>query len=88
MFGHNNEVMCMCISPDGEYIASASKARDATTASVLLWCQPRLTLSEQNNEKTISNNRNMQLVDRLLGHESTVVCLQFSPDSRYKNHSF
>lgn len=74
MFGHTNEVMCMCISKDGRWLASASKARDAATASVLLWTAT--------SSATSGASAHLQLRDRLPGHESTVVCLQFSPDGK------
>lgn len=72
LFGHNNEVMCLAMSPDSRFIASASKARDAGTAQVLLWGHP-----------LASTSPGMQLLSRLPGHESTVVCLEFSPNNRY-----
>ena len=71
LFGHNNEVMCLAMSPDSRFIASASKARDAGTAQVLLWGRP-LTATAPG----------MQLLSRLPGHERTVVCLEFSPNNR------
>eukprot|EP01034_Spumella_vulgaris_P028955 gene28953-35916_t len=37
LFGHNNDVMCMHISGDGKWLASANKARDTKTAQILLW---------------------------------------------------
>jgi WD40 repeat protein len=77
MFGHNNEVMCMSMSADGVWVASASKARDASTASVLLWTAPPSAVAA-----STPGAAHLQLVDRLPGHESTVVCLRFSPDSR------
>lgn len=79
MFGHSNEVMCMSLSADGAWLASASKARDANTASVLLWTAPSASTSA-GDAGVISPP--LQLVARLPGHDSTVVCLQFSPDSR------
>jgi WD40 repeat protein len=79
MFGHNNEVMCMALSSDGVWLASASKARDASTATVLLWTAPA---GSNNTGAGAGAGPNLQLVERLPGHESTVVCLQFSPDSR------
>lgn len=72
LFGHNNEVMCMAMSPDSRFIASASKARDAGTAQVLLWGRPQGATAP-----------GMQLLSRLPGHESTVVCLEFSPNNRF-----
>lgn len=75
MFGHTNEVMCMCISRDGRWLASASKARDAASASVLLWTAP-------SSASASDTSAHLQLRDRLSGHESTVVCVQFSPNGR------
>lgn len=72
MFGHNNEVMCLAISADGCWVASASKARDAGAAQVLLWSRPPLA----------ATSSGLQLIGRLPGHESTVVCLEFSPDNK------
>ena len=37
MFGHSNDVMCMSLSTDGQWLASANKAREANSATVLLW---------------------------------------------------
>ncbi len=84
MFGHNNEVMCMAISPNGTFIASASKARDAGTAQVLLW--GRGSTQGQGNGATASGV--MQLLSKLPGHESTAVCLEFSPDNRWVTDDF
>ena len=64
--------MCLAMSPDSRFIASASKARDAGTAQVLLWGRPLTTTAP-----------GMQLLSRLPGHESTVVCLEFSPNNRF-----
>lgn len=66
LFGHTNEVMSMVISPSGDFLATAAKARDAATATILLW-----------------SAKKKELVDRLPGHESTVVCLKFSPNNRF-----
>ncbi len=65
MFGHPNDVMCMAITANGRWLASANKARDTKTAHILLW-----------------DARSKDLVARLPGHESTVVCASFSPDNR------
>lgn len=37
MFGHNNEVVCMNISPCGKWLASCSKARYSHSCFILLW---------------------------------------------------
>ena len=37
LFGHFNEIMCMDLSSDGTLLASASKARNAKAANVLVW---------------------------------------------------
>lgn len=65
LFGHTNEIVSMCLSPCGLYLASSSKARDSKTAKIIIW-----------------DTRNMQLNQKISGHESTIVCLRFSPDSR------
>jgi len=75
LFGHANEVMCVSISPDSHWMASCCKARDALTAQIVLW---RRTVAVCDR----SDGGSMEIVRRLAGHESTVVCLQFSPDSR------
>lgn len=76
MFGHNNEVMCLAMSRNGAFIASASKARDAGTAQVLLWGRPSAPTTAS------ASVGAMQLLSKLPGHESTAVCLEFSPDNR------
>lgn len=37
VFGHSNDVMCLAVSADGRWLASACKARDSSTAAVHLW---------------------------------------------------
>ncbi len=37
MFGHNNEVVCMAMSPNGKWLASSSKARYSHSCFILLW---------------------------------------------------
>ena len=76
--------MCMAMSADGQWIASASKARDAHTAQILLWALSGATSggATSGSASTGSNDSKMQLADRLPGHESTIVCLEFSPDNR------
>lgn len=37
MFGHTDHVMCVAISNNGKYLASACKARNSDTASILIW---------------------------------------------------
>jgi len=69
----------MAMSPNGTFIASASKARDAGTAQVLLW--GRVSTQGQGNSATAPGV--MQLLSKLPGHESTAVCLEFSPDNRW-----
>lgn len=75
LFGHANEVMCISISPDSHWMASCCKARDALTAQIVLWRRTAAVCGR-------SDSGAMEIVRRLAGHESTVVCLQFSPDSR------
>jgi elongator complex protein 2 len=37
LFGHTNDVVCLTISPNGLYVATACKARNAETSSILVW---------------------------------------------------
>jgi len=37
LFGHTNEIVCMALSVEGAYLATACKARNAQTAAILLW---------------------------------------------------
>ena len=37
LFGHTNDVVCLTLSPNGRYVATACKARNAETSSVLVW---------------------------------------------------
>jgi len=37
LYGHGNELKCVCISHDGRYIASAASAARAEDANILLW---------------------------------------------------
>lgn len=37
LLGHKNDVICLVLSPDGRYIASACKGRDVTTSAILIW---------------------------------------------------
>jgi elongator complex protein 2 len=37
MFGHTDHVMCVAISTNGRYLASACKARNSDTAAILIW---------------------------------------------------
>ena len=61
-------------------MASCCKARDAQSAQVLLWRRALIADSDRENH---GDDGSMEVVRRLAGHESTVVCLQFSPDSRF-----
>ena len=61
----------MSVSHGGDILVSASKARDAAAARILLW-----------SNSFDSGSADMRLVCGLAGHESTVVCLQFSPNDR------
>ena len=70
----------MAMSHNGAFIASASKARDAGTAQVLLW--GRATTASTGATGATAQGV-MQLLSKLPGHESTAVCLEFSPDNRY-----
>jgi elongator complex protein 2 len=66
LFSHNNDVTCIDTSADGILIASASKARDAKSASIIIWSAVGMIPLED-----------------LPGHESTVVRVKFSPDSKF-----
>jgi len=37
LFGHTNDIVCMALSENGKYLATACKARNAQTAAILLW---------------------------------------------------
>jgi elongator complex protein 2 len=37
MFGHNNDVVKIAVSPDGKWIASSAKAKDRKAANILIW---------------------------------------------------
>ena len=37
LFGHNNDVMALDISPDNLLLATACRARDAKSATILIW---------------------------------------------------
>lgn len=80
LFGHANEVMCVSISPDSQWMASCCKARDALTAQIVLWRRTAAAVACDRPDSW--DGGSMEIVRQLAGHESTVVCLQFSPDSR------
>ena len=63
MYGHSNDVICLALSSDGQYLATACKARDTTTASIFIW-----------------ETRRNSCISKLVCHESSVICLRFSPD--------
>jgi elongator complex protein 2 len=65
LFGHSNDVMCLTINHAGTYLASACKARNPETACPLMWALS----TAAHGPRAV-----------LRGHESTVVCLAFSPD--------
>lgn len=66
LYGHVNGLMCVVVSHNGRWLASACKARDADSAAVLVWDAIKYTQA-----------------CALPGHDSTVVCLSFSPDDQY-----
>ena len=75
LYGHSNEVICMDISSSGQFIASASKARDSSAARILVW-------SSLHHDTRPFDMQNMRLVGSLGGHDSTIACLRFSPNDK------
>lgn len=47
LFGHNNDVLCVCISPCGKWLATSCKARSIAGAEVLLWDCTSLVLTKR-----------------------------------------
>lgn len=37
LYGHGNDVHCVCASPDGEVIATACKGNDVTQSAIRVW---------------------------------------------------
>ena len=63
LYGHVDDVTAVNVSHDGKWLVSASKARDISSARIILW-----------------NLESKAIQGYLQAHESTVVCLEFSPD--------
>jgi len=100
LFGHSNDVLCLALSAplcakrgagtekqsEGQecWLASACKARNAATASVLIWDMRALGPGPGTGTGTAaaSSGGGSQPVAVLQGHESSVVALEFSGEGR------
>ena len=102
LFGHSNDVLCLALSAplcakggsgaenqsQGQecWLASACKARNAATASVLIWDMRALGPGPGTGTGTgttaASSGGGSQPVAVLQGHESSVVALEFSGEGR------
>lgn len=70
LFGHSNDIVCLAVSTDGRWLASACKARNANTAAILV--------------RDLSSRGDSAMgATPLFGHDSTVTCLSFSGCGRY-----
>lgn len=73
LYGHPFEVLSLVASSDGALLASSCKARDKSAAQILIW-----TVEATGPE----GGKGRRLAARLDAHDSSVVCLKFSPDNR------
>jgi elongator complex protein 2 len=72
LFGHTNDIIALAISRDqvsgkGQWLATACKARNAETAAIIIW-----------DLQAAGGGGKGEKAATLLGHDSTVTCLQFS----------
>ena len=72
LYGHTNDVTALTLSDDGQWLATACKARDAGAAAVLVW-----------NTQHLESSTSAPPAVRLQGHESTVVAIAFDHTSRW-----
>lgn len=86
LFGHKNDVVCLATSHYVDASATASESTDAGAGPTAWKCMISSCKSRDAATSTLLlwdlSDRNLSLVGTLQGHDSTVVCIQFSKSNR------
>ena len=69
VYGHTNDVICMCMNHQQTLFVTANKAKDKISAKLYVW--------------SLLPRKSYELLYTLEGHESSVVTLQFSPCDQF-----